>query len=58
MTPLLRRATADDLRALADVDGRAFGYQQTDEQLEHFRPMFEPDRFLLACDPDSGRSSG
>ena len=58
MTPLLRRATADDLRALADVDSRAFGYQQTDEHLENFRPMFEPDRFLLACDPESGRILG
>ena len=58
MTPLLRRATADDLRAIADVDGRGFGYQQTDEELEHFRPMFEPERFLLACDPDSGAILG
>ena len=58
MTPLLRRATADDLRALADVDGRAFGYVQTDQDLENFRPMFEPERFLLACDPDSGTILG
>ena len=36
----------------------AFGYQQTEEELEHFRPMFEPDRFLLACDPDSGTILG
>ena len=58
VTPLLRRATADDLRAIADVDGRGFGFQQSDEELEHFRPMFEPERFLLACDPDSGSILG
>jgi predicted acetyltransferase len=58
VTPLLRRATAGDLRALADVDGRGFGMQQTDEELEHFRPLFEPDRFLLACDPESGTILG
>ena len=58
MTPLLRRATADDLRAIADVDGRGFGFQQTEEELEHFRPMFDPERFLLACDPDSGTILG
>ncbi len=56
--PLLRRATADDLRALAEVDGRAFGHQQTDADLENFRPLFEPDRFLLACDPESGAILG
>ena len=58
MTPLLRRATPDDLRALADVDARAFGWQQSDDELEQFRPIFEPDRFLLACDPDSGAILG
>jgi predicted acetyltransferase len=56
--PLLRRAAADDLRALADVDGRAFGHQQTDEELANFRSLFEPDRFLLACDPESGAILG
>jgi predicted acetyltransferase len=56
--PLLRRATADDLRALADVDGRAFGHQQTDEELANFRSLFEPDRFLLACDPEGGAILG
>jgi predicted acetyltransferase len=58
VTPLLRRATADDLRALADVDARGFGMQQTDEELENFRPLFEPERFLLACDPESGTVLG
>lgn len=58
MTPLLRRATADDLRAIADVDARAFGSHQSDSDLEAFRPLFEPDRFLLACDPDSGAIVG
>lgn len=58
LSPLLRRATADDLRAVADVDGRAFGHHQTDQDLENFRPLFEPDRFLLACDPESGAILG
>jgi len=58
VTPLLRRATADDLRAIAEVDGRGFGFQQTDEELANFRPMFEPERWLLACDPDSGAVVG
>lgn len=58
MTPLLRRATPDDLRAMADVDARAFGWPQSDADLEDFRPMFEPDRFLLACDPDTGAVLG
>lgn len=58
MNPLLRRATADDLRALADVDARAFGNPQSDADLANFRPLFEPDRFLLACDPDSGAIVG
>jgi predicted acetyltransferase len=58
VNPLLRRATADDLRALADVDGRAFGHYQSDRDLEPFRPMFEPERFLLACDRDSGAVLG
>ncbi|MBA3906264.1 MAG: GNAT family N-acetyltransferase [Pseudonocardiales bacterium] len=58
MTPLLRRATADDLRALAEVDARGFGNHQSDADLENFKPLFEPDRFLLACDPDSGAIVG
>jgi predicted acetyltransferase len=58
VTPLLRRAAADDLRALADVDARGFGSYQSDAELDNFRPMFEPDRFLLACDPDSGAIVG
>jgi predicted acetyltransferase len=58
VTPLLRRATTDDLRAIADVDARAFGSHQSDSDLEAFRPLFEPDRFLLACDPDSGAIVG
>jgi predicted acetyltransferase len=58
VTPLLRRATADDLRAMADVDARAFGSHQSDSDLEGFRPLFDPDRFLLACNPDSGAIVG
>lgn len=50
MTPVLRRATAEDLFAVSEVDGRAFGYQHTPEDLEAVRKVWEPERFLLACD--------
>lgn len=46
----LRRATAEDLPAIATVDGRGFGFHYRDEDIEAFRPLFEPDRFLLAED--------
>ncbi len=58
MTPLLRRATADDLPALAVTDGRSFGYHHTDTDVEDFRPLFDPHRFLLACDPADGAIVG
>jgi predicted acetyltransferase len=52
----LRRATAEDLPAIATVDGRGFGFHYRDEDIEAFRPLFEPDRFLLA--EDDGRIVG
>jgi predicted acetyltransferase len=51
MIPELRRATPDDLPAIARVDGRGFGYQHTAADLEEARSVFEPDLFVLACDP-------
>jgi predicted acetyltransferase len=52
----LRRATAEDLPAIATVDGRGFGFHYRDEDFKAFRPLFEPDRFLLA--EDDGRIVG
>jgi predicted acetyltransferase len=50
VTPVLRRATAEDLPAVSAVDGRAFGYQHTPEDIEAVAKLWEPERFLLACD--------
>ena len=58
MTPLLRRPTADDLPAIAATDGRAFGWHHTDSDIEDFRPLFDPERFVVACDPDDGAIVG
>jgi predicted acetyltransferase len=54
----LRRATAQDLRAIAVADGRAFGMHHSDADLDDFRPLFDPDRFLLAGDPAAGEIVG
>lgn len=58
MNPLLRRATADDLPAIAVTDGRAFGFEHSDADVEDFRPLFDPRRFVLACDPGDGTIVG
>ena len=58
MIPTLRRATADDLPAMLLADGRAFGTPHTDADVEMLRPLLQLDRFLLACDPDSGALIG
>lgn len=52
MTPQLRRATPDDLPALAIADGRGFGFHYTQQDIDDFRPLFEPENFVLACEPD------
>ncbi|MFC4944506.1 GNAT family N-acetyltransferase [Pseudonocardia sp. GCM10023141] len=52
MNPILRRATLDDLPALCAADGRAFGFHYSQQDIDDFRPMFDPERFVLACDPD------
>lgn len=50
MTPVLRRANAEDLPAVSELDGRAFGYQHTPDDLEAVGKLWEPERFLLACE--------
>jgi predicted acetyltransferase len=44
----LRRATAADLPAIAEADGRSFGEHYSDDYLEEVRLLFDPDRHLLA----------
>jgi predicted acetyltransferase len=56
--PILRRATLDDLPAMALVDSRAFGVHMTEQDIEDFRPLFVPEDYLLACDPSDGRIIG
>jgi predicted acetyltransferase len=53
----LRRASAEELPAIAVVDGRQFGVHYSDSDIEDFRPMFDPDRFLLASDSAEGNST-
>jgi len=48
------RAAPDDLPALAAADGRAFGFHHTSQDLDDFRRLYEPERFLLARDPADG----
>lgn len=51
MEPVLSRATLDDLSAVGTADARAFGLNYTEQALDDFRPLFEPERFVLAGDP-------
>lgn len=51
---MIRRAVPDDLPAIARSDGRAFGMHYSEQDLADFRPLFDPERFLLACDQDDG----
>lgn len=43
---------------MSATDGRAFGYQHTAEDIENLRKVLDPERFLLACDPDDGEVLG
>jgi predicted acetyltransferase len=52
--PDLRIATAEDLPAIAVADARAFGQHYSAQDITDFRPLFDPERFLLARDPDGG----
>jgi predicted acetyltransferase len=46
----LRRATAADLPAIAEADGRSFGQHHSDDQLAEIRRLFDPGRYVLAED--------
>ncbi len=50
--PELRRATAADLPAIALVDGRAFGFHYSEQDLDDLRGFLDLDRFLMALDGD------
>ena len=47
----LRRATAADLPAMAEADGRSFGEHHSDDDLKDLRRWFEPGRYLVAEEP-------
>ncbi|MCX6471404.1 MAG: GNAT family N-acetyltransferase, partial [Corynebacteriales bacterium] len=51
--PTLRRATADDLPALFEADGRGFGFHYTEQAREDATPTLDPSRFLVAVDGDT-----
>ncbi len=50
MTLTLRRAVPDDLPAMFEVDGRAFGFSYTEQMITDAVPTLDLDRFLLAED--------
>lgn len=52
MIPQLRRATPDDLPAVAAADGRGFGFHYSQQDIDDFRPLFEPEQFVLAVESD------
>ncbi|MFC5234372.1 GNAT family N-acetyltransferase [Pseudonocardia zijingensis] len=54
----MRRATAADVPAMAEADGRAFGKHNTDEHMETIRRLFDPGRFLVALDGDGDEVVG
>ena len=54
----LRPATGADLPAIAKADGRAFGVHYSAQDLDAFAALFDPDRFLLATDPEDGSVLG
>ena len=53
VTPQIRHATVDDLPALALADGRAFGFHYTQQDIDDFRPLFEPERWVMATEPEA-----
>lgn len=53
MNPVLRRATAADLPAMAVTDGRAFGFHHSEQDVEDLRGVLDPARFVLACHDDA-----
>lgn len=57
MTLHLRRAGAQDVPAIIRADGRAFGVHYSEQDVADFGLIYDPDRFLLACEAD-GRVVG
>ncbi|MGH3915216.1 MAG: GNAT family N-acetyltransferase [Pseudonocardiaceae bacterium] len=51
METVLRGAEWDDLPGIGIADGRAFGVTYSEQNMTDIRPFFEPDHFLVACDP-------
>ncbi|MGH7903025.1 MAG: GNAT family N-acetyltransferase [Candidatus Dormibacteraceae bacterium] len=57
MIPEIRVASEDDLRALLELDAAAFGWGPVeDKHVEYDRPIFEPERALIAT--EGGRAIG
>jgi predicted acetyltransferase len=56
--PHIRHATPDELPEIAAVAGRAFGIVYSQRDLDDFRPRFEPERYIVACDPTDGAIVG
>jgi hypothetical protein len=54
----IRRANQDDLAAILTIVSRAFGVHRPPEYVEQRRPLFEPERYLLAHDPADGAMVG
>jgi len=55
----VRRATPADVEPLLGLDGRAFGYDYSPEDVDDFRTVFELDRLLVGYDgPDLVAESG
>jgi predicted acetyltransferase len=50
MTVEIRQPTDDEFGHVCRVDGRAFGFQYTDEEIEKQRPWHDMSRFRIAVD--------
>lgn len=48
----IRRTTASDFEEISRLDGAAFGFQYTEQDLADALTLIDPDRFLVATDRD------
>ncbi|HZP15518.1 MAG TPA: GNAT family N-acetyltransferase, partial [Nocardioides sp.] len=48
----IRRATAEDLASIADVDGASFGTVYSEQELQDMAAVLDLDRFYVAVDRD------
>jgi predicted acetyltransferase len=48
----IRRASGDDLAAIAELDGASFGTLYSEQELQDMATLLDLDRFLLAIDRD------